>query len=169
MSWYYDIFGWFSFGGYTPTIPNPPPAPAPVAPPELSCFVKGLVISLAQDPWDCKDCNAVDWIRKSRDVDAAPLHMLTHQGVSIFLRSGAADIYECGVTLTRHESDALVRAGYTLVHKYRDALKSSEQFWIGEHAKQAAAQRAPFETLGCSPTKSPLAQSTVNLKSNAHP
>jgi hypothetical protein len=137
--------------------PAPPktPEPAPKAsepPPDLplSCFVKGLIVSLETEPgaWDYADETVHDgW-------GICPKHIYTKGGVIIRLSWSTWDVDMAGnrpysvyirqptTLLNRTEDKALTKVVAAMFEAKLAADQAAED-------AAAAALRAPFEALGC--------------------
>lgn len=110
-----------------------PVYPVPAPPPELSCFVKGIIKSMCENPdeWNVSD------------------HRCTHSKTNLDMRRrrahsrGWLDWKIEGQSISDAESTAIQRQGVAylqaLAGQKRDAVR--------------AAARAPFEALGCPPTQ----------------
>lgn len=144
---------WQSESGLPPTRVSVAMPPVSAPKPELSCFIKGLILSMTRDKWECRDCNAVDHITKTREP--GQWYMVSKGNVCVFLRDNRyVTIYDLDVSLNREEKACLVNAVRTIIDKSRAKMERYEKHCITEHARQEAAIRAPFEKLGCPDTSS---------------
>lgn len=133
--------------------------PAPIVPPaEVSCFVKGLIRSMRETPsqwtyssdrWYCNwYCNVWTWTHKSNiQIERREVREWGADGV--IRQYTTIDRHP----LKSHDSDALRIAITTYLDNPRIASIKAQNEAI-EAARQAklAAERAPWEALGCPTT-----------------
>ncbi len=121
------------------------PSPVPVQPEPLSCFVLGLIRSMKETPGD--------WKRSEWSGDPWWSHP---SGITV--TQWATSYWKGRVNVVGHEITDMERV--TLKHAFETYLENPIQEALARkraerEAKEAierAAERAPFEALGCPPS-----------------
>lgn len=146
------LFAAFSRKGAAPELYDAsryaPRHPAPEAPPpELSCFVKGIIRSMRETPddWCIISSDSIKHWAPNRHIALVSDLELTRSLYSGRRIQYWGDWFVIGHIITTGESNAIKSQGIAFLQA-RDAEKV---------ARLKAAERAPFEALGCPSDSSP--------------